>query len=84
MVIRFAYREEHYATVDGLDRGIQTLIDLGWRISQATGPDGGPFAVLFRMDATRAVTTRRGSSYRRRGRGPDGNLGGSRYSTRIA
>jgi hypothetical protein len=48
MVIRFAFREEHYATVDELDRGIQTLIDLGWRIVQATGRDNGPFTVLFR------------------------------------
>ena len=84
MVIHFAYREEHYATVDGLDRGIQALTDLGWRIAQASGPDDGPFAVLFRMDATRAVTTRRGRLYRRRERGPDGSLDGSRYSTLMA
>ena len=50
MVTHVAYREELYDTVDELDRGIQTLIDLGWRIAQATGPDNGPFAVLFRMD----------------------------------
>ena len=57
MVMHFAYREEHFATVDDLDRGVQTLIDLGWRIAQVRGPDHGPFAVLFRMDdATRAVT----------------------------
>lgn len=50
MVIHFAYGEEHFATVDGFDRGVQTLTDLGWRIAQVRGPDNGPFAVLFRID----------------------------------
>jgi hypothetical protein len=85
MVIHFAYRQELFAHVDEYDRGVQTLTGLGWRISQATGPDNGPFAVLFRKDdATSAVTTRQGSSYRGGGRGSDGSLEGSRYSTRIA
>lgn len=51
MVTHLAYREEHYPDAQSGIAHIRHRFSLGWALSQVRGPAGGPFAVLYYVEA---------------------------------